>query len=176
VAYLYTMDYEDARAESESWNPMLHNIEIHTFADKYNIPALGALAAAKLYEQAEQKWNTLEFAELIYPIYANLDTAREQNLRDAVLAIAEKHSNALLTEKSGESFRAIAGEARGFGIELASKLALTLEKQRLESETQRANEVDLGCCESCKEMITVKCGEDCTIGYCPSCGTKRGDY
>lgn len=119
---MYTADFQDEQTtEDPCFTPMLLSVQVHTIADKYNVPALANLATTKFAARATTARNTEDFAYAIEEIYATLSESKTA-LRKCVIDTTVQHARPLYTQDLGKFFRETANKTPEFASELAARL------------------------------------------------------
>lgn len=95
--FIYAGDYDDTD-ETERNSPILTNAQVHTIADKYDVPGLADLALAKFRTQAEKGWDTDDFASAIQEVYTVAATTKSE-LQQKVVTVACDHADALYAKE-----------------------------------------------------------------------------
>jgi hypothetical protein len=170
LRYLYTGDYQDDE-KANHFTPMLFSVHVNTIADKYNIPALVELAAAKFAARAEKEWNTEDFANAIDEMYTT-STQSKQAMQQSAIDAALINSRELYEKESGKLFREVADRTSTFISALAAGLASGKKKRK------RADELSYTCLlQNCRSTWTTTTSPASRIDngrnwvYCPHCGS-----
>lgn len=94
--FMYTSDYSDysdaVPGDESHVLPMSFNIHVFTAADKYDMPALSRVAAAKFKTLAETKWATSEFIDIITDVYDCARADRNSIMRQIVVSVSQAHA------------------------------------------------------------------------------------
>ncbi|CZT15061.1 uncharacterized protein RCC_00968 [Ramularia collo-cygni] len=139
LRYIYTSDYHDEHYlwpsdeddENYCYKPMLFNVLMHTTADKYNIPALADLAAAKFKARAVKEWITEDFANAIEEMY---DTAPDSKkaMHACAVSTAVEHAQDLYENRLCGRFREVASKTPAFTSAFAARLVSEQGKAKRE--------------------------------------------
>lgn len=122
LRFMYTADYDDEHtSEDPCFTPMLLDVQMHTIADKYNIPALANLATRKFATRALTAWNTTDFAYAIEEMFTTAPES-QKSMRDCAIYTTIQHAKALYTHDLGLPLRDMASRTPGFASELAARL------------------------------------------------------
>jgi len=164
VTYLYTEDYVDDESDQDmDWSAAVFNVWMITFADKYNIPLLGTLAAEKFEKSVAREWNKPGFKDTIREVYA-LNIKDIQLLRDSILRVLRVCGDNLFSGAEPQSFCAFVESIPKFAAESAAR-ATSLLAARMKRETHFA-------CERCPVELTIRKESEAKVNFCPSCGKR----
>lgn len=132
----------DEEVNNDPFDPLIFHVYVHNLADKYGVPELERLAAAKFKAAGLQGWTKPEFADAIVEAYAAPDRRRE--LRDAVIAISHPRAKILFEHLNGARFREVTKTIPAFGGELAAMLATNVMPTTLKREASPVVEEEPG--------------------------------
>jgi hypothetical protein len=142
LQYLYTTDYDEEKRKN-TLPPLLLNLLVTTVADKYDVPALVALARVKFSQRATSDWRSGAFAEAVEDIYDN-PTDAKQGLRDTVVRICVDNATELFAKsEDGQvslQLRELANSVPCFAAEMASRMAEKLQQRAELLAQERAKE------------------------------------
>ena len=94
------------------------HVQMYALSDQYDIPALGALARAKLEATCIINWNSRSFLEIIPRVYEST-LESNQGLRTVVIDHARKHSDEFMKDELFKaSFHSVLAATPEFGTAL----------------------------------------------------------
>lgn len=139
---MYDGDYSDTVPENQSLvSPISFNVHMFSIADKYDMPALSRIAAAKFQTRANAEWASTQFADAIADVYACAGADHYCVMRDIVLSVSIAHAQELLKGSSGIRFRETAKAVPDFGGELAIALVDGLIERPVDDEIVPENDL-----------------------------------
>lgn len=135
LQYMYTGNYGDEDKDAPQAFG-LFSVSVYALADKYDVPKLGSLVAAKLNHWAGDHWMETSFTEVVREIYTNA-VDRKHELQHAVVSVAVRNSQSLFLYRRHAEFREVAATLPGFTMALASDMAT----ERVDSPISLPSEV-----------------------------------
>lgn len=125
LRFMYTTNYdEEVFQHQEGFSPLVLSIHLHTFADKYGIPALANLADAKFLRRAHTDWESPSLADAVCELWT-MAPDKKKNMREAVIGVCAKRATALFASSNKQCvrLREVARYIPGFASDMMFQLA-----------------------------------------------------
>ncbi|KAK4961879.1 hypothetical protein LTR10_002372 [Elasticomyces elasticus] len=111
--------------------PIVLNVHLYALAEKYSIPAMAHLAAAKFEERTRSEWDTVGFANATAVVYT-IVTDCYQELRDIIASVAILHIHELSQGTTSRAFRELVSSIPALGSGMWQAVAGTIPQYRVE--------------------------------------------
>lgn len=177
---MYTGDYDKVRTNNPDCADLLYDFHLHTFADKYDIPALMNLANARFLSSAGEKSTYPVFANIVRELYHNAAETKTE-MRQCVIKICAEQVDPLFSvgkiasvwpDNKYSDLQQVARDVPKFAsdvlFELASKSGVLGEEGEKSNATEEDTCPDCGCRPLDYEPLDHY-GLEFKV-YCPDCG------